>query len=763
MESISLCLKNVYKYYVSGRNVSVGLNGVSLCFSTGEFVAVTGESGSGKSTLAHIMAGILPWESGELYVNGQPTSPYDEGQWEQYRKDKISFIAQDYGILPGNTVLENVLSALYLAGMDKKEAAREAESLLRRVELWKLKERRAARLSSGQKQRLSIARALAKPAPVLIADEPTGNLDRENSRKIIELLAAVAGERLVIMVTHDFEAVCEQVTRQITIHDGEVEQDLCLRESARKKEKLSQDKVSEETVSKEMVSEEGTASDSGTFALSRYISGLLFRARPVWTAFMTAFFALSAFAVFAFLGTFIVALDDTFTRIYDDEAFQNGDDRRIVVARPDGQEFTQEDYDRLLSLSWAESLERYDLVQDVNYYYREDVDYEYHFWYTQDGPSTDSLPEYHSTASFLRNNSYVRTIPLLKKEETFLKAGSLPSHMDEVVAVGDESLIGTTLRVFFRNLKTWSMDSYVQREMTVVGVTDYGTGLYFDESIGRMLSQDVVYLEVLPMVGVDRQLEEDQITFSTKLKTDMERHGWTADGGQPIRLLNTNDREQIVELWYAGENLSTYINYAEVSEACFEQIVYQNPGRQVSLFLKDYSYTDRAIRALYDMGYEAISPYRVSSVRVDPVKANARLTTLVICMLALVVVAASQVSMLAAMFGLEQKNLEQLRNLGLSCRCGQYTLIRQILILTILGQLLGFGGIRIGADLGVERLYAIVKYLTPVHGLLLSAVHTAAMALVAAVACRKLRQQVFPFVQWEEDVDLAELGEEAEA
>ena len=170
MKTVTLRLKKIYKYYVSGRNVTVGLNGVDLTFKTGEFVAITGESGSGKSTLAHILAGILPWESGEMYLDDQPTSQFDETDWEKYRLENVSFIAQNYGILPGNTVMENVVSALRLLGMEKKDVRREARKLLRRVDLWSMRRRRAGRLSSGQKQRLSIARALAKPAPILIAD-----------------------------------------------------------------------------------------------------------------------------------------------------------------------------------------------------------------------------------------------------------------------------------------------------------------------------------------------------------------------------------------------------------------------------------------------------------------------------------------------------------------------------------------------------------------------------------------------------------------
>lgn len=114
-----LRLEGLSKYYTSSQSVVMGLNNISLSFCRGEFVAITGESGSGKSNLGHVIGGILPYEGGEMLFDGKPTSHFDSTDYERYRRDQISFISQNYGILIGCSVLENVVSALRLSGMDK--------------------------------------------------------------------------------------------------------------------------------------------------------------------------------------------------------------------------------------------------------------------------------------------------------------------------------------------------------------------------------------------------------------------------------------------------------------------------------------------------------------------------------------------------------------------------------------------------------------------------------------------------------------------
>ena len=223
-----LQLKNIGKIYVSEGTVAVGIRGVNLSFDRGEFVAITGASGSGKSTLLNVISGMDTYEEGELFIDGKPTSHYIQSDWEEYREKYISFIFQDYNIIESFTVLQNVELAL-MHMRNPIERRRRAIELLERVGLKSHLRQKGSRLSGGQKQRWVIARALAKDSPIILADEPTGNLDAQSSKEIVELLHEVSKDKLLIVVTHNFEDVEAHATRHIRVFDSAVESDHVLR------------------------------------------------------------------------------------------------------------------------------------------------------------------------------------------------------------------------------------------------------------------------------------------------------------------------------------------------------------------------------------------------------------------------------------------------------------------------------------------------------------------------------------------------------
>lgn len=219
-----LKLEKIGKIYDSNDILTVGIRGIDLAFDYNEFVTIEGESGSGKSTLLNVIGANDTYEEGELYFNGEPTSHYSEADWEKYREKNIATIFQDFNIIDNLTVLENVELAL-LRLDDVKERKKRAKELIARVGLTEQMNRRGSKLSGGEKQRTVIARALAKDAPVILADEPTGNLDVKASKEVAALLKEVSKDKLVIVVTHNPEFFKQYATRRVRIYDGSVSED----------------------------------------------------------------------------------------------------------------------------------------------------------------------------------------------------------------------------------------------------------------------------------------------------------------------------------------------------------------------------------------------------------------------------------------------------------------------------------------------------------------------------------------------------------
>lgn len=219
-----LKLKNIGKIYNSNDILTIGIRGINLELDYNEFVTIEGESGSGKSTLLNVIGANDSYEEGELYLNGAETSHYSESEWEAYREKNIATVFQDFNIIENLTVLENVELAL-LRLEDKGERRRIAKDLIAKVGLTGQMNRRGSKLSGGEKQRTVIARALAKDAPIILADEPTGNLDVKASEEVAALLKEVSKDKLVVVVTHNPEFFKQYATRRIRIYDGSVSED----------------------------------------------------------------------------------------------------------------------------------------------------------------------------------------------------------------------------------------------------------------------------------------------------------------------------------------------------------------------------------------------------------------------------------------------------------------------------------------------------------------------------------------------------------
>lgn len=217
-----LRLVNIVKDYTAAGNTVHALRGVSVNFRKSEFVSVLGPSGCGKTTLLNIIGGLDKYTSGDLVINGRSTRLFSDRDWDVYRNHRVGFVFQSYNLIPHQTVLGNVELALTIAGVNKAERRRRAAEALAKVGLGDQLDKRPNQLSGGQSQRVAIARALVNDPEILLADEPTGALDSVTSVQIMDLMKEIAGERLVIMVTHNPELAEKYSTRIIKLRDGEI-------------------------------------------------------------------------------------------------------------------------------------------------------------------------------------------------------------------------------------------------------------------------------------------------------------------------------------------------------------------------------------------------------------------------------------------------------------------------------------------------------------------------------------------------------------
>ena len=378
-----LQLENIGKIYASEGAIAVGIRGVNLSFDKGEFVCITGKSGSGKSTLLNVISGMDSYEAGELYIEGETTSHYLEAEREEYRQKYISFIFQDYNIIESFTVLENVELALMHID-DKSERRKAALELIERVGLTSHIKHRGSKLLGGQKQRTVIARALAKDSPIILADEPTGNLDSETSKEIIKLLGEVAKDKLLIVVTHNYDDFEDYATRHVRIFDGEVEAD---------------EVIAQRSVTSENETESGDFHDTGTDSSNNgesdgnpdfrdtdkgisektakkklitkaditkgcELGAAIFKAKPKLSVFLAVLLIIGTMALFL-----LTSLCSGAVGLFEGKYMFTHIDGRVVITKRTGEVITDAELEALKNELGAKSTLHYDLLLDQSHYY----------------------------------------------------------------------------------------------------------------------------------------------------------------------------------------------------------------------------------------------------------------------------------------------------------------------------------------------------------------------------------------------------------
>lgn len=719
MQQVRIKLQNISKYYYSETAVTQALQGINLEFRMGEFVAITGESGSGKSTLLRIISGMDTFDDGELYVDGQPTFQYDEDDWEEYRRTKIGFVFQDYSLIGHYTAKENIVSALLIMGVPEKEAGDKAIHYLERVGLSAQRDQRASKLSSGQKQRLSIARALAKDTDIIVADEPTGNLDSETGAQIVKLLRDLSQDHLVIMVTHNYEQVEKYVTRKVRLHDGSLILDVSENMDTDQKSEVSENvdtdqrlEVSEnmDTEQKPEMSEKvdnnektsaGKKSESNEERLHDHTIGRIFVRmnavrQPEKIALFMGFFLAAAIVSFLFIGQLLMNADDIYTKEYSATSFARKDDKRISLRRKDQKFMTKKDIDRLTKMKHVVSVDQYDIVNDINYYFEEGKDYRQEYGYNRMSTSDEGWMYDSQNVEYVKKDQYMRSSSCLKKSD--LAKGSLPKKIDEVVLYDrGKYKVGDTITFFYTSDVLWSStENYIQRKMKVSGLLkNKDKQVYFSPEICTMLQSTVtggkVFYEyaynqqlgkyqgqatLWPIVG-DIVKKDNELCVSGEYEAAVYRaedNDLTLLGQSGLLHIDQYDKDMKTKDVKQIENVETGekingcgANFAEVSQNIYEKY-YRTESRQASVYITSYAKMDHVLKALDKAGYEAVSTLRFGADEYDSDLVQERLRTIGIAVAILLVMMAAEILILRSIFKIQIKDQKILKFMGMSTK-----------------------------------------------------------------------------------------------
>jgi putative ABC transport system permease protein len=695
MQQVRIKLQNISKYYYSETAVTQALQGINLEFRMGEFVAITGESGSGKSTLLRIISGMDTFDDGELYVDGQPTFQYDEDDWEEYRRTKIGFVFQDYSLIGHYTAKENIVSALLIMGVPEKEAGDKAIHYLERVGLSAQRDQRASKLSSGQKQRLSIARALAKDTDIIVADEPTGNLDSETGAQIVKLLRDLSQDHLVIMVTHNYEQVEKYVTRKVRLHDGSLILDVSENMDTEQKPEMSENVDNNEKTSA------GKKSESNEERLRDHTIGRIFVRmnavrQPEKIALFMGFFLAAAIVSFLFIGQLLMNADDIYTKEYSATSFARKDDKRISLRRKDQKFMTKKDIDRLTKMKHVVSVDQYDIVNDINYYFEEGKDYRQEYGYNRMSTSDEGWMYDSQNVEYVKKDQYMRSSSCLKKSD--LAKGSLPKKIDEVVLYDrGKYKVGDTITFFYTSDVLWSStENYIQRKMKVSGLLkNKDKQVYFSPEICTMLQSTVtggkVFYEyaynqklgkyqgqatLWPIVG-DIVKKDNELCVSGEYEAAVYRaedNDLTLLGQSGLLHIDQYDKDMKTKDVKQIENVETGekingcgANFAEVSQNIYAKY-YRTNSRQASVYITSYAKMDHVLKALDKAGYEAVSTLRFGADKYDSDLVQERLRTIGIAVAILLVMMAAEILILRSIFKIQIKDQKILKFMGMSTK-----------------------------------------------------------------------------------------------
>lgn len=592
-------LKNVSKFYYNEGIISSGFTKVNLSFDMGEFVVITGESGSGKSTLLNVISGLDSYEEGEMFINGNETSHYSDKDYEDYRNKYVGNIFQNFNLVNSYTVYQNIALVLQLSGKKKKDYKKDVIDLIKKVGLYKYRNTKVSKLSGGQKQKTAIARALAKNTPMIICDEPTGNLDSVSANEIINLLSEISKEKLVIIVTHNFDQVKPFASRVIRMHDGRVLEDKKVKDVNTIKDYKIYDIDKVRFIDKVKISLINTFNIIPKFLLLFIV--YLFMTSSIITEYGSMKY-----------NEYLSSIDGY------NMIFSNTSDKRIVINKKDRSLISDDDFNKLNSLDNVSFILKNDIFTDVITALSDD--------------------------SSLYIESYSYDISMFNKE---LKVGVLPSNYDEAVLVCNNSDYYCTDDNFSEILnKSFNIEIYtnlgskfykengINKKVKIVGIAydDSYSGynaLYMSEQLLNKLStvyndgsstskivldnNKLDYVNILPSSYVPKgkvYISENLSYYCKDFKCNnkvlnIDTSNIYYDNSIKLNISNVFDKNNINKL-LSLKNYEDYSNYIFINNEDYNNLF--NKGiYQSSIFVKDPKYIDSTLNSLNDLGYNALA------------------------------------------------------------------------------------------------------------------------------------------------------------
>lgn len=570
-------LKDVSKYYYQKGIITSGITKINAEFNIGEFVVITGESGSGKSTLLNVISGLDTYEEGELYINGKETSHYGEEEFENYRKKYISNIFQNFNLVASYTVYQNIELVLLINGHKKEEVKERVLELIKQVDLTRYKNTRVSKLSGGQKQRVAIARALAKNTPIIIADEPTGSLDRKSAVSVIKTLKEVSKDKLVIIVTHNYEDFKDYATRKITMFDG----------------KIIEDKKIKET-------ETSTKLEESHNQKIRLISSIRLGIRNTFNI-VPKFLLLLIVFLFMFLAltletaSFKSSKYEETSRGYN-SFLANTDTKRIILVKKDKSKITDDDFNKLTN------------IENIDYLVKDDI-------------SLDAVMSLYKDYYYFRGQ--VKEISKDAKADL----GTVPTKDNEVM-----------LELSKDNYNLYDREKLINKSFNYG--FDYGmdidtkkavlTGIKYNENIGdkiiinvssKMLYESILNYKLskstLNMISEDPNfncvlrhnnlIPEGSIYLNESLSDEIKEvtlklnnnYVSTSKTLKANRILNKSNYKK-----YTGSSYNDYYTFCYINDKTVEDML-TSDIYQSSIFVKDEQKIDDTIKALENAGFNA--------------------------------------------------------------------------------------------------------------------------------------------------------------